>query len=101
MAAPPVAPDDPTAADGRVSRLVVVAVDCPSGLNCDTGSLDPWRSPADLTVTFAGPKRGHFKFPGAAVSGGELVVADIGIDPALPAMAKVPLELVTAGWGVA
>ncbi|MEZ4539729.1 MAG: NAD(P)H-hydrate dehydratase [Chloroflexota bacterium] len=97
VAAPPVAPDDPTAADGRVSRLVVVAVDCPSGLNCDTGSLDPLALPADLTVTFAGPKRGHFKFPGAAACG-ELVVADIGIDPALPAMAKVPLELVTAGW---
>ncbi len=59
---------------------VVTAVDCPSGLNCDTGELDALALPADLTVTFAGPKRGHFRFPGAAACG-ELVVADIGIDP--------------------
>lgn len=73
---------------------LVVAVDCPSGLNCDTGELDPLAIPATLTVTFAGPKRGHFRFPGAA-SLGELVVADIGIDPALPEVAGVPVSLST------
>jgi NAD(P)H-hydrate epimerase len=72
-----------------------VAVDCPSGLNCDTGELDRLALPADLTVTFAGPKRGHFIFPGAAACG-ELVVADIGISPELPEVAAVALELVTA-----
>lgn len=60
-------------------RPVVVAVDCPSGLNCDTGEIDPLTIPADLTVTFAAPKRGHFLFPGASACG-ELVVADIGLD---------------------
>ncbi|MBP6017359.1 MAG: NAD(P)H-hydrate dehydratase [Candidatus Promineofilum sp.] len=95
VAAPPVALEDSAAIEGRASRPVVVAVDCPSGLNCDTGTLDPLAIPADLTVTFAGPKRGHFKFPGANACG-ELVVADIGIDPALPAVAKVSLELATA-----
>jgi len=70
----------------------VVAVDCPSGLNCDTGEIDPAALPADLTVTFANPKRGHFLFPGAAGCG-ELVVADIGSDPALAA--DVRLELAT------
>lgn len=59
-------------------RPYVVAIDCPSGLNCDTGEADPLTLEADLTVTFAGPKHGHFLFPGAAVCG-ELVVADIGI----------------------
>lgn len=44
---------------------VVVAIDCPSGLNCDSGELDTLAFPADLTVTFAGAKRGHFRFPGA------------------------------------
>jgi NAD(P)H-hydrate epimerase len=72
-----------------------VAVDCPSGLNCDDGTLDPLAVPADLTITFAGPKRGHFKLPGAAACG-ELVVADIDIDPKLPAVAAVPLEMATA-----
>lgn len=90
VAAPIAAPEEP-----RATRSpFVVAVDCPSGMNCDTGELDPLALPADLTVTFAGPKRGHFKFPGAAACG-ELVVADIGIDPALPAVAALPVELAT------
>ncbi len=96
VAAPPIVSDATSATDNdRPSRLVVVAVDCPSGLNCDTGSLDPLAVDADLTVTFAGPKLGHFKFPGATACG-ELVVADIGIDPQLSAVAAVPLELMTA-----
>ena len=72
---------------------IVVAVDCPSGLNCDTGALDPLAIPAQLTVTFAGPKRGHFIFPGAAACG-ELVVADIGIAEEI--IKDVKLELATA-----
>jgi NAD(P)H-hydrate epimerase len=74
----------------------IVAVDCPSGLNCDSGALDPLTLTAQLTVTFAGPKRGHFRFPGASVCG-ELVVADIGIAPELPEVAAVPVSLLTAG----
>jgi len=84
----PSVPPDPSAP----AAPFVVAVDCPSGLNCDTGDIDPAALPADLTVTFANPKRGHFLFPGAA-SCGELVVADIGTDPALAA--NIPLELAT------
>lgn len=68
---------------GRVSPLIV-AVDVPSGVNCDTGIVDPVTVPADLTVTFAAPKLGQFSFPAAKVLG-ELVVADIGIDPELSA----------------
>ncbi|MCA9944623.1 MAG: NAD(P)H-hydrate dehydratase [Anaerolineales bacterium] len=71
---------------------LTVAVDCPSGLNCDTGELDPLALPADLTVTFAGPKRGHFIFPGATAVG-ELVVANIGITPEM--VADVPVEVAT------
>lgn len=72
----------------------VVAVDCPSGLNCDSGALDQLAFAADLTVTFAGPKRGHFRFPGAGACG-ELVVADINIKDTLPEVAGVALTLVT------
>lgn len=57
--------------------LPVLAVDCPSGLNCDTGALDPAAIPADLTVTFAYPKRGQLQYPGAGACG-LLSVADIG-----------------------
>jgi len=70
----------------------IVAVDGPSGLDYNSGSLDNTVIPADLTITFAYPKTGHFRFPGAAAVG-ELVVADIGTDPALAK--DVALELVT------
>jgi len=60
----------------------VVAVDVPSGLDSDTGAIDVCALLADLTVTFAYPKRGQYAFPGAEYVG-ELLVADIGIDPAL------------------
>lgn len=77
-----------------VQRPQVVAVDCPSGLNCDTGELDPVALTADLTVTFAGPKLGHFRFPGAAACG-EIVITDIGIDPHLPAVNDIMVTLAT------
>lgn len=80
------------AACARTRRPLVVAVDCPSGLNCDTGALDPAAIPADLTVTFAYPKAGHFLFPGAAAVG-TLAVADIGINPAFAE--AIPVEVVT------
>lgn len=56
----------------------ILAVDCPSGLNCDTGELDLHALDADLTVTFGFPKWGHLQFPGAQACG-VLSVADIGI----------------------
>ncbi|MBN1582905.1 MAG: NAD(P)H-hydrate dehydratase [Anaerolineae bacterium] len=71
----------------------VVAVDVPSGLNCDSGDVDPVTLPADLTVTFAAPKRGQFRFPGAGILG-ELAVADIGIAPALAQ--DLPIDIATA-----
>jgi len=77
------------------SNPVIVAIDCPSGLNCDSGELDVLALPAALTVTFAGPKRGHFLFPGATACG-DIVVADIGIGPDLPEITRVPVELATA-----
>ncbi len=68
----------------------VVAVDCPSGLNCDTGVLDPASLVADLTVTFANPKMGHFVAGGPAARG-RLEVADIGVDPDLAGDVAVQL----------
>ncbi|MBN1584507.1 MAG: NAD(P)H-hydrate epimerase, partial [Anaerolineae bacterium] len=74
-------------------RPYIVAVDVPSGLNCDAGEIDPATLPANLTVTFVAPKMGQFRFPGADVIG-ELAVADIGIDPALSQ--DLPVDVATA-----
>lgn len=68
----------------------VIAVDCPSGLNCDTGALDPASLRADLTVTFANPKVGHFVADGPGACG-RLEVADIGVDPDLAGEVAVQL----------
>jgi len=75
--------------------LLIVAVDLPSGLNADTGEVDPACPHADYTVTFAFPKPGHFSFPGAEHVG-RLTIADIGI-PALLAD-SLSTELTTDDW---
>lgn len=56
----------------------VVAVDCPSGLNCDTGEAAPEVVPASLTVCMAAIKRGLLKLPAFDLAG-ELCVVDIGL----------------------
>lgn len=58
---------------------LLVALDGVTGMDYDTGALDPAAVPADLTITFHAPKRGHFCFP-AAEACGELDVAPIGLE---------------------
>ncbi len=94
-AALPLEPENPSIDSPLPPTPIVVAVDCPSGMNSDTGALDPLTQPAHLTVTFAGPKRGHFRFPAASACG-ELVVGDIGIPATLPELVAVKSELATA-----
>lgn len=85
----PVVPDD---VGGK--GPLVVAVDCPTGLDSDSGELDPHALRADMTITFAHPKVGLLRFPGAGAVG-QLVVADIGIPADLAA--DVELEMATPG----
>ncbi len=61
-----------------IPRSCIVAVDGPSGMDFDSGALDPLALPAAFTITFAAPKTGHFKTPAAAAAG-ELIVCNIGI----------------------
>src|SRR5436305_125194 len=58
--------------------LRVVAIDLPTGLNADTGAVDPGTIRADMTITLACPKQGFFFFPGRDFIG-KLYVGDIGI----------------------
>ncbi len=72
----------------------ILAVDCPSGVNCDTGDAEVGVLSADATITFIAPKIGLVKYP-AANYVGELVIAPIGIPTTLPAMQVGVDELVT------
>jgi len=56
----------------------VVAVDCPSGVNCDTGEAVQDAIPASVTVTMAAVKQGLIKFPAFDLVG-DLRVVDIGL----------------------
>ncbi len=60
------------------SGLKLIALDLPSGLNADTGDVDPACLQVDNTITLAFPKPGLFKFPGVEKVG-ELTVVDIGL----------------------
>jgi len=64
------------------AKAAVVAVDVPSGLDCDTGRPCNATIRADLTVTFVADKVG-FATETARQYTGEVVVADIGAPPDL------------------
>ena len=64
--------------DGRK----VVAVDVPSGLDCDSGQASIATIRADVTVTFVATKKG-FANPNSQTYSGRVVVAGIGTPPEL------------------
>jgi ADP-dependent NAD(P)H-hydrate dehydratase / NAD(P)H-hydrate epimerase len=55
----------------------IVAVDCPTGVDCDSGQAAPQTIPADATVTMAAVKQGLLKLPAYDLIG-ELRVVEIG-----------------------
>ncbi|MBC7871574.1 MAG: bifunctional ADP-dependent NAD(P)H-hydrate dehydratase/NAD(P)H-hydrate epimerase, partial [Chitinophagaceae bacterium] len=66
----------------------ILAIDCPSGLDCDTGELDKNAIPADETMTFIAAKTGLLTFPGAQAVG-RLSIATIGIPENLPELKAI------------
>lgn len=56
----------------------VLAVDIPSGVNGNMGTVDLCTLKADVTVTFHRKKLGHMLYPGVKYCG-EILVKDIGI----------------------
>jgi NAD(P)H-hydrate epimerase len=60
--------------------ISIIAVDIPSGLDCDTGQPLGTAIRAIATVTFVAMKKG-FTFDGAANYTGRVFVASIGIEP--------------------
>lgn len=61
----------------------IVAVDIPSGLDCDTGWPLPVCIQAAATITFAGLKQGFVSNPDAGRVTGRVFVASIGVEPDL------------------
>jgi len=75
--------------------LHIIALDLPSGLNANSGAVDPACLYADDTITLGFPKPGLFNSPGAGRAG-KLTIADIGIPAHLAE--KITTELITPGW---
>ncbi|MCJ7535900.1 MAG: NAD(P)H-hydrate dehydratase [Anaerolineales bacterium] len=61
------------------SKPVIVAVDCPSGVDCDSGEAAKESMSADMTVTMAAVKIGLLRFPANNLIG-ELCIVGIGLD---------------------
>ncbi len=82
-------------AKSKNPKLKIIAVDLPSGLNADDGTVDPACPYADNTITLAFPKLGLFSFPGAERVG-KLSIVDIGIPGHLAD--EITTELITDEW---
>jgi len=66
-------------------RPLVVAVDCPSGVDCDSGEVAEETIAADITVTMAAVKQGMLKLP-AFEYVGDIQVVDIGLSDDIQAL---------------
>lgn len=75
--------------------LRIIALDLPSGLNADTGAVDPSCLYCDHTITLGFPKPGLFSPPGLERVG-KLTIADIGMPSYL--VEQGAIELITAEW---
>lgn len=73
----------------------IVAVDCPSGVDCDTGETAPQVIPAELTICLDEVKQGLLRFP-AHNYVGMLKVVDLGLPDNL-AVLKTVRSFVVSG----
>lgn len=72
----------------------VLAVDCPSGVDCASGEVAAETIPADVTVCMAAVKTGMLRFP-AFERVGQIEVVDIGLSNDLKKWSEVSREVVT------
>ena len=67
----------------RLTRILndsgkrTIALDLPTGMDADSGQVDPDCVRASLTITFGFPKRGLYSLPARDLSG-DIVVVDLG-----------------------
>lgn len=89
----PLAPDLAATLERCIAgRRHIVAIDVPSGVDGNTGSVSPGTVAADLTVTFCRPKPGHLLQPAARMTGA-MICADIDIPDAVVAAHDVGLRV--------
>ena len=81
----------------RERRPLLLALDLPTGVNGDTGAVDPAGLVADVTVALGFPKGGLLTFPGAGHVG-QLQVVDIGLPAGLAEERDIDLEMLTPDW---
>jgi len=71
----------------------VVAVDCPSGIDCDSGQAAAETIPAQWTISMVAVKQGMLAMPAFGFSG-EIDVVDIGLDKVLGDWGAVNRQMV-------
>ena len=90
-------PDDMRALLQRVHKereqretVLLVAIDLPTGMNANTGEVDPGTIPVDMTITLACPKQGFFFFPARSYLG-QLQIGSIGLPTELESHLKTEM----------
>jgi hydroxyethylthiazole kinase-like uncharacterized protein yjeF len=73
----------------------VIAVDCPSGVNCDTGEVAAECIPAHTTICMAAIKSGLLRFPAFPLAG-RLEIVDIALPKKMESWGKIKSEIPTS-----
>jgi NAD(P)H-hydrate epimerase len=82
---------------GLAEAPIVVAVDCPSGVDCDSGECADEVIPAQLTVTMAAVKVGLLKLPAFRYCG-KIKVVGIGLDEEMPSWKEIHRTILDDKW---
>lgn len=85
-------------AESLPQRPFVMAIDCPSGIDCDSGRADAHVIAADATISFIAGKPSLFTFP-AANFVGDLEIATLGIPHNLPELTRLKSTVVDKRLG--
>ncbi|MCJ7695534.1 MAG: NAD(P)H-hydrate dehydratase [Anaerolineaceae bacterium] len=72
----------------NVIRPIVIAVDCPSGIDCNTGACDASTIKSDFTACMGAVKTGLMKMPANDYCG-DLFKIDIGIPDSFPQLDNI------------
>jgi NAD(P)H-hydrate epimerase len=75
---------------------IVIAVDCPSGIDCDTGEVSEYSIPADFTFCMAAVKQGLLKLP-AFEYVGRIGIVEIGLNEISSSLKSISCQVADEG----